>query len=111
MPPTTENLPVARLFEHYPDLHRHRCESGRPRSFKTEAQQTESVHLLEHLAVELLAQSGVARDCARGQTGIPRSQQADDSSYRLNFYGADSLQQMDLLLRRAADIFEHLLLM
>jgi len=136
VPHTTESLSVGRLFEHYPDLRRHRCESGRHRSFEVEARQTETVHLLEHLAVELLALSGVPRDKAYGQTGIPRcsppvipdfirdlgarndiprqptqscSQNAD-ITYHLRFYGADSLEHMDVLLQCAAEIFEDLLL-
>lgn len=61
-------------------------------------------HLLEHVAVELLAQSGVPRDQARGQTGIPRGadSQAEQIIYRLHFYGASSLQCMEELLHQAA---------
>jgi len=96
------------LFAHYPDLRRHRCHSGKHRSFFDEARQTEVVHLLEHLAVELLAQSGVSRSEAAGETGIPR--QGDRTHYRLRFYGATSVEQMDILLKKAASILEELLL-
>jgi len=134
VPHRTEELDVAKLFECYPDLRRHRCESGRHRSFVTEAAQTETAHLLEHLAVELLALSGVSRDVARGQTGIPRclpatalvppvgapvtSERSEGRRrqgsypvvYRLRFYGTDSLEEMGTLLHNAANIFEDLLL-
>jgi len=98
-PEMTHDLNVGLLFEHYPDLRRHRCDSGKHRSFFDEARQTETVHLLEHLAVELLVLSGVARDRARGETGIPDNE--GQSAYRLRFYGANSLEEMDTLLRQA----------
>jgi len=96
------------LFEHYPNLRRHRCHCGKHRSFYDEARQTEVVHLLEHLAVELLAQSGIPRSKAAGQTGIPRH--GDATYYRLRFYGLVSLEQMDMLLHEASGILEKLLL-
>jgi len=106
-PQTTHELEVDSLFERYPDLRRHRCHSGRHRSFYDEARQTETAHLLEHLAVELLVQSGVSRSKAAGKTGIPRDN--NRAYYRLNFYGTSSLEQMDVLLHQAADILEELI--
>ena len=105
IPETTHDLDLAVLFDAYPQLRRHRCESGHHRSFETEARQTETVHLLEHLAVELLAQSGVPRDRAHGTTGIPRDK---SSPYKLRFHGAASLEQMDALLQKAAQILQNL---
>ena len=105
LPPTTHSLNLAALFEAYPDLRRHRCESGRHRSFETEAHQTETAHLLEHLAVELLVRSGVAREQARGETGIPRD---GSRAYRLRLYGGGSLEEMDALLREALSILSFL---
>ena len=108
---TTHDLDLRPLFEHYPRLRSHRCDSGHHRSFFDEARQTETAHLLEHIAVELLALSGVPRDRARGETGIPRTTCAEGQpTYRLRFYGADSLEQMDKLLRQAVGIFVRLVL-
>ena len=111
VPATTHDLDLSLLFERYPKLRIHRCDSGHHRSFFDEARQTETAHLLEHIAVELLALSGVPRDRAQGETGIPRTTCLEgQSTYRLRFYGTDSLEQMDKLLRQAVDIFEDLLL-
>ena len=108
VPATTHDLDLSPLFERYPKLRIHRCDSGHHRSFFDEARQTETAHLLEHIAVELLSLSGVPRDRAHGETGIPRLPclKGGQATYRLRFYGADSLEQMDLLLRQAASIFE-----
>lgn len=108
IPKTTHALDVNTLFECYPDLRRHRCLCGKHRSFYDEARQTETVHLLEHLAVELLTLSGVARDVARGETGIPTKK--GDYRYRLRFYGAESLQQMGKLLYQAIEDIENLVI-
>jgi len=107
-PELTHELDIQKLFDTYPGLRKHRCESGRHRSFFDEARQTETVHLLEHVAVELLAISGVSRDKARGQTGI--SQGEKRNFYRLRLYGADSLGQADVFLREAAIVLDDLLL-
>ena len=111
VPTTTHELNLNPLFERYPKLRSHRCDSGRHRSFFDEAHQTETAHLLEHIAVELLALSGVPRDRARGETGIPHTTCTEGQpTYRLRFYGADSLEQMDKLLRQAVCIFVRLVL-
>jgi len=107
-PKTTHGLDVQKLFDVYPDLRKHRCDSGRHRSFFDEARQTETVHLLEHLAVELLVLSGVPRSEARGQTGIPQGENQD--FYRLRLYGAGSLGQANELLTDASLAIEKLLL-
>ena len=104
-PATTHTLDTQALLEQYPDLLRHRCDSGHHRSFATEMKQTETVHLLEHLAVELLVQSGVSRDRAHGKTGIPKD---GSPAYRLCLYGGSSLEEMDALLRKAATILQAL---
>ncbi|MCL2403361.1 MAG: hypothetical protein FWC86_03920 [Coriobacteriia bacterium] len=109
IPKTSHNLNVDLLFKHYPGLHRHRCLCGKHRSFYDEARQTETAHLLEHLAVELLVLSGVARSVARGETGIPKSSESslvENRGYRLRFYGADSLDCMEGILRQAAHILD-----
>ena len=82
-PELTHELDIQKLFDAYPDLRKHRCESGRHRSFFDEARQTETAHLLEHVAVELLALSGVSRDKARGQTGIPQGEKRNFYRLRL----------------------------
>ena len=111
VPATTHKLNLNLLFEQYPKLRIHRCDSGHHRSFFDEARQTETAHLLEHVAVELLALSGVPRDRVRGETGIPRATCLEgQATYRLRFYGADSLEQMDELLRQAVCIFVCLVL-
>jgi len=111
VPATTHDLDLSPLFERYPKLRSHRCDSGHHRSFFDEARQTETAHLLEHITVELLALSGVPRDRARGETGIPRTTCTEEQPiYRLRFYGADSLEQMDKLFRQAVCIFVCLVL-
>ncbi|MCL2536797.1 MAG: hypothetical protein FWE51_00740 [Coriobacteriia bacterium] len=107
-PVMTTGLDVGPLFEAYPGLRIHRCDSGRHRSFRTEARQTQTVHLLEHLAVEILVASGVERSTVRGQTGIPK----DDprGTYRLRIYGGSSLEEMDALLHKAAKELNALIL-
>ena len=117
IPATTHNLDVSLLFERYPKLRSHRCDSGHHRSFFDEARQTETAHLLEHITIELLALSGVPRDKVYGETGIPRTTTSHATAgsngqptYRLRFYGADSLEQMDALLRQAVSVFEDVLL-
>jgi hypothetical protein len=101
VPLRTNALDLGALFERYPDLRRHCCACGRSRSFYTEAQDTELVHLLEHIAVELLAQADVSREVARGATGIPRD---GSREYRLEFVGAPSADTARGLLLQAAEI-------
>jgi ribosomal protein L30/L7E len=104
--PMTSNLNVALLFEEYPDLHKHRCLSGRARSFENEAKDTELVHLLEHLAVEIMVQKGASRQEARGQTGIPENHASN--VYGLRLKGAQELVIVDAL-RQAIMRIESLL--
>jgi len=53
-----------RLLEALPGITRHRCESGRPRGIIAEIADTESAHLVEHIALELLARDGFPRTMA-----------------------------------------------
>ena len=109
-PKTTDSLDMDLLFDLYPKMRSHRCDSGRPRSFFDEARQTETVHLLEHLAVELVALSGAVRSKICGETGIPRTLDSEgQATYRLRFYGVNSLEEMDALLRQAASILGDLI--
>ena len=50
-----------------PDLKRHRCECGSARGMVAELRDTETPHLLEHVALELMALSGSPRTL-RGET-------------------------------------------
>lgn len=108
IPATTHNLDIDPLFDRFPDLRRHRCLCGKHRSFYGEARQTETVHLLEHLAIELLVQGGIARSEARGETGLPRC--GESRNYRLRIYGAQSLRQAEEALTQAATQLQKLLL-
>jgi hypothetical protein len=66
---TTEGLPhlPRRLFQLFPQLHRHRCDNAFGYSFREECQDTEIPHVLEHLIIEL--QSQVEPDVTlRGET-------------------------------------------
>lgn len=50
-----------------PGLARHRCESGSPHGIVAELADTETPHLVEHVALELLALAGWSRE-TRGRT-------------------------------------------
>jgi len=52
------------LLEALPGITRHRCESGSPRGIIAEIADTESAHLIEHIALELLARGGFPRTMA-----------------------------------------------
>jgi len=120
VPLTTHDLDVVPLFERLPGLRKHRCDSGKQRCFFDEARQTESAHLLEHLCIELLVQSGIPRSHLRGETGIPsqaRQQYSRNTQnegqicnnqgpYRLRIYGVESLPQAEKALSQAVHILE-----
>jgi hypothetical protein len=63
---TVEGL-AAEVLHLMPGLSRHRCESGCAHGIRAELANTESPHLLEHVALELMALSGSPRDL-RGET-------------------------------------------
>jgi len=50
-----------RLVEALPGIMRHRCESRRSRGMIAEIADTESAHLIEHIALELLVRDGFLR--------------------------------------------------
>ena len=106
VPLTTEDLNLVSLFESFPGLRKHRCDSTHARSFFDEARQTDIVHLLEHLSIELLvcARPEISRSDIRGETGIPKSREKQGTAraHRVRFYGVDSLEEMDALLRQGA---------
>ena len=119
VPCTTDGFDVDGLFEQLPGMRKHRCDSPKSRSFYDEARQTDIVHLLEHIAVELLVLAGLKRSDVWGETGIPRSDARGDGSqsqsclvqdnslpqgYRLRLYGTDSLPQAEGALNQAVDI-------
>lgn len=70
----------ARALKLLPGLARHTCECGHPRGFVSEMADTESAHLLEHIAFELMALAGAPRrlkgetawDFARDGAGVFR---------------------------------------
>ena len=114
---STKNLDIAPLFEHYPGLRKHRCDSPVSRNFYDEARQTDIVHLLEHLTLELFALSisTTTKDCCgiRGQTGIPykKGHTPDRKApYRVRFFGANSLEEMDKLIRQGVELLHDLVL-
>jgi hypothetical protein len=55
------------ILELLPDLVRHRCECGSARGIVAELADTELPHLLEHVALELMARAGSPRSL-RGET-------------------------------------------
>lgn len=66
---TSENLEaVARILDLMPDLASHVCLGDTSPTFGEVIEDTELAHLLEHVGVELLAQTDIAGDVARGQT-------------------------------------------
>lgn len=89
-----------------PGLVRHRCESGHARGIVSELADTESAHLLEHVAIELMALAGEARttsgrtewDFARDGRGV----------FRVRI-GSDNAAVAAEALRRAAEVCEWLL--
>ena len=58
---------AARALSDYPGLKRHRCECGSARGIEAELADTETAHLLEHLALELMVGRGAPRSL-RGET-------------------------------------------
>lgn len=56
-----------RALDLLPGLRRHSCENGSAHGFSAELGDTETAHLLEHLAVELMALSGSPRSL-KGET-------------------------------------------
>lgn len=89
-----------------PGLARHRCESGHARGIVSELADTESAHLLEHVAIELMALAGEPRttsgrtewDFARDGRGV----------FRVRI-GSDNAAVAAEALRRAAVVCEWLL--
>ncbi len=65
----TRNVPglAMRALEILPGLRRHTCENGSAHGIAAELGDTETPHLLEHLAVELMALSGSPRTL-KGET-------------------------------------------
>jgi len=55
------------VLELLPGIERHRCDSPKSLGIVAEMNDTEAAHLLEHVAMELLAQRGLSRSM-RGQT-------------------------------------------
>jgi hypothetical protein len=51
-----------RALELLPGLRRHRCDNGSAHGIAAELSDTETPHLLEHVAIELIALSGSPRD-------------------------------------------------
>ncbi|MDZ4179779.1 MAG: hypothetical protein U1E29_11215 [Coriobacteriia bacterium] len=66
----TRDVPglAVRALEAFPELRRHKCDCGSARGIESELANTESPHLLEHLALELLALGGASRRETRGET-------------------------------------------
>lgn len=56
-----------RVLESFPDIVRHRCECGSAHGIAAELADTETPHLLEHIALELAALDGSPRTL-RGET-------------------------------------------
>lgn len=59
---------AARALGRLPGLVRHPCDSGHKRGIEAELADTETPHLLEHVALELLACEGHPRRDLRGRT-------------------------------------------
>lgn len=59
---------AVRVLERFPEMRRHRCECGSARGIARELADTETPHLLEHVALELLALEGASRSNTRGDT-------------------------------------------
>lgn len=51
----------SRTLARFPDLVRHRCECGSARGIRAELSDTETPHLLEHVALELMVSEGAPR--------------------------------------------------
>ncbi len=54
------DLPAA-VFARYPGIVRHRCDCGSARGIEAELRDTETPHLLEHVALELMVLDGAPR--------------------------------------------------
>lgn len=89
-----------------PGLRRHECDSGSARGIVAEIADTETPHLLEHIALELLALAGWPRSI-RGRT---RWDFATDGRgvYRVSIRGVEA-SSAEAALRAAARVVEYLL--
>lgn len=69
-PRTTDGYPgvADRTLSRYEQIHRHRCANGRSLGVRHEFSRTEVAHLFEHITIEELALSGVARSVLSGET-------------------------------------------
>jgi hypothetical protein len=102
VPARTRGIDCSGLLRAYPDLRRHACDNGRHLDFAHELADTETVHAVEHLAVELLAcADGGDRTVLRGVTGTP----TDGSRvHRMKIYGTRSPDVALSAVRYAAEI-------
>lgn len=57
-----------RVLARYPEMVRHKCACGSARGIASELADTETPHLMEHIALELLALDGAPRSETRGET-------------------------------------------
>ena len=98
----------ARALEILPSLKKHRCESGKHRSFATEIDDTEIAHLYEHILVELLVPNGSPRDSTRGETGWNFLVDGE-GVYRVRVYSTLEPQGVSRAATQASAIMEWIL--
>jgi hypothetical protein len=101
----------ARALELLPGLARHTCENGTARGMVAELADTETVHLLEHVAVECMALAGSPRtlraetvwDFARDGADVYRIRMAYDDDLVAIGSLREGLRIVDWLVSVAAD--------
>jgi len=85
-----------------PGLERHPCSSGHKRGIVSELADTETPHLAEHVALELLALAGVSRGELRGRTTWDFARDGA-GMFRVELYGA-SARACERALREAVGV-------
>lgn len=111
-PEHTRDVPnfAQRAIALLPGLVRHRCESGAHRSFESELQDTELAHALEHMAIELLAQSNPDTPRANhyGETGW-NTEIDGKRRYRVRLYSTAPAEDVMRAMIQACELLVTLL--
>lgn len=104
-PAMTSSYPelAGTLLAKYPELKRHRCDSGQPSSFPDEMKHTEVAHVIEHLAVEILALLLQTRRGIGGKTGWQK--EGSDREFLIKVWApADNVTIEQALFRASREI-------
>ena len=86
---TSEDIEgTARVYQVMPHIADHACVGDKGTTFREAMGDTEIAHLLEHVTVELLAQSDLAGDMPAGRTWVD---EVDDRTYQIELACADDV--------------------